>query len=357
VRAALERALDEVGLPGVEVGYDGEAERFSLVRYLEVAGEGEVRPGLLPLETARELAPEVLPGEELGFDLFDLDDGHAARIGVPVDVLHRARRVAVQAARGTLVRVREEAERQKVRERVGDRLEADPFPSMRRAGFAPVVAIGDDPQGSKYGGDPVLSEGEAWPPCPGCGLPLELILQLALDRLPAPVGLSGHLQFFWCTNLETDCAGQTSAWFGAPGASGLLRVVQGATRAPREAERPAETPTRARLTPRRITGWRREEELPHVGGVERQLLEERGISSDDYAVLTPAGEDKLLGWPRWIQGGGPPPPCEQCEAPTRLLYQLASDSHAELCWGDMGRVYLLGCEREPGHLRFFVEMS
>ncbi len=96
VRAALERALDEVGLSGVEVGYDGEAECFSLVRFIEVAGEGEARTGVLPLETARELDPEVRPGEELGFDLFDLEDGRAARIGVPVDVLHRARRVVVQ---------------------------------------------------------------------------------------------------------------------------------------------------------------------------------------------------------------------------------------------------------------------
>jgi hypothetical protein len=357
VRGALARVMAEVGLPGVEVGYDGDAERFSLVRFIEVAGEGAELPGTLRLEVARELAPEVVPGEELGFDLFELDEAHAARIGLAPDVLHRARRVAAQVARGTLVRAREEAKRQQVRARVGERLEAAPFPAMRRASFAPVVAVGDDLQGSKYGGDPVLLEGEAWPSCPACGLPLELILQLALDGLPEPTGLSGHLQFFWCTNLETDCAGQTSAWFGSEGASALLRVVQGATRAPRDAERPAETPARARLTPRRITGWVREDELPHVSAIRDRLLEERGISSDDYEVLTPAGGDKLLGWPRWIQGGWPPPPCDQCEAPTRLLYQLASDSHAELCWGDLGRVYLLGCEREPRHLRFFVEMS
>jgi len=357
VRSAIEQAVGDVGLPSVEVHYDANDQHFLLMRFVEVAEEGDARRGALPLKAAREVAPEVMPGEELGFDLFDLDDDFVAQLGVPPDVRRRACRVAFQAARGALVRAREDVERKRARARVGRRLEAAPFPSMRRPCFEPVVAVGDELQGSQYGGDPILLENEAWPPCPACGIPLELILQLATEALPAPTGLAGHLQFFWCTNLEADCAGQTSAFSGVEGSSGLLRLVQGATRAPRDAERPAETPTRARITPRQITGWAREDELPHLAMVDQTLLEERGIHGEDYHILTPFGGDKLLGFPRWIQGGGPMPRCRACEEPTRLLYQLASDSYAEICWGDLGRVYILGCEREPGHLQFFIEMS
>lgn len=70
------------------------------------------------------------------------------------------------------------------------------------------------------------------------------------------------------------------------------------------------------------------------------------------AVMALRG-DKLGGWPARLQGTRAEPfPCPECGGATLLLYQLDSDSHAEIVWGELvlewQRVFERASKAGPG---------
>ncbi len=77
----------------------------------------------------------------------------------------------------------------------------------RRASWKPVTVAGDGPgTASKFSRAFPGSIAEDWPECPTCRVPMQLLVQLALDTLPPEIGPSlgeGLLQFFAC--LRSEC--------------------------------------------------------------------------------------------------------------------------------------------------------
>src|SRR3954451_11987561 len=112
---------------------------------------------------------------------------------------------------------------------------------------------------SKYGGLPWLKAGEDWPSCTTCGRPLQLFLQLDLDRLPSELGKpfgSGLLQLFYC--VHDNCG--SNGW-EAFSSGKIVRVVFPADEP--GAERSIADVASQPYPTRWITGWNAVTDHPH----------------------------------------------------------------------------------------------
>ena len=227
---------------------------------------------------------------------------------------------------------------------------ADALRPFLRQTFVPVVAE-DDPEGpvSKLGGRPWLPDGESWPTCVNCLVPLQLFLQLDLDALPEGAQDHGHglAQLFYCTSDEPICAVECEAYLPFSDCT-LARVVDprapGMT-APLDLS-PHKFPARA------IVGWEAREDLPSA-----DELSEHGLDLDDHSaqILSdaemPRAGDKLDGWPYWVQGLEYPS-CPTCGATMRLLFQIDSEDNLPYMFGDTGCAHLTQCPEHPEVLAF-----
>jgi hypothetical protein len=55
--------------------------------------------------------------------------------------------------------------------------------------------------------------------------------------------------------------------------------------------------------------------------------------------------DKVLGWPHWVQGAEYPT-CPKCRCRMRYLFQIDSEDHLPITWGDAGILHISQC---PSH--------
>jgi uncharacterized protein YwqG len=202
---------------------------------------------------------------------------------------------------------------------------------------------------SKFGGMALISADYPVPTCPGCQQPMTLLVQLNAADLPAEMAGRLHeqiFQLFYCTNGQTTCESDYEAYFPFS-KSVVARLV------------PLVEPVAGFLAPngfaaKTIVGWVAFLELPHtedwpaLQGAISWDETERIMESEWYMC---ADNDKLGGWPHWIQGPEYPN-CPDCGQQMQLLFQLASEDHLPYMFGDMGIGHITQCPQHPQMLAF-----
>ncbi len=216
-----------------------------------------------------------------------------------------------------------------------------------RTAWLPETADDDGPRtASKLGGTAWIPAGDAWPTCPNCGRPLQLLLQLDPRDAPeaARAGLgSGLLQLFYCTSQDPLCEVDCEAFFPFSACVVARRVApdgEGGDAAP---ELPGAFP------PRRITGWRAVDDLPTPEDAPDVDLPD--AAWDEVYRHGLVERDKLGGWPAWVQGPERPA-CPRCGTAMRVVFQIVSDDTLPIVFGDMGTGHLTVCPEHPDVLAF-----
>ncbi|MBL1175470.1 DUF1963 domain-containing protein [Pantanalinema sp. GBBB05] len=234
----------------------------------------------------------------------------------------------------------------------------------RRLAWKPIVADRDgEATASKFSGMPWLGEDEPYPCCQNCHAPMPLLLQLNLDHLPEELAGrfgSGLLQLFYCSDDTCDD-------YEAFADGKLVRVVQ-----PSASSRSLAAADYPSLPPKTIVGWTSLYDYPsYQEHDELGLIYEYDMSSDqvdtvqihcplvglENAVLPldedeyvpeseeiadPEPGDKLAGYPNWIQNMEYPN-CPQCDRRMELVFQLDSDDHLPVMFGDVGCGHITQC--------------
>lgn len=236
---------------------------------------------------------------------------------------------------------------------------------LRRDSWTMEVEEGEgDPTESRFGGRPWLGKDEGWPDCQSCRKPLPFFFQIETSFLPNPFRKrfpEGLLQMFHCTGYCGNCGEYEGEFLRvlALDEPGVLRDL------PSNAER---------FTARRITGWTKREDYPHledlnelgffidVEGIEETITsvswEALGLDMrktdaslgvlEDYPWASE--ETKLGGWPDWVQAPEKIE-CRDCEGPMDFVLQLNGEHHIDYDFGDAGRGQLFQC---PEHRETFA---
>ena len=220
---------------------------------------------------------------------------------------------------------------------------------------------------SQFGGAPRLLEGEAHPSCHECNRPLQLIVQLDLHTLPseaAELHGSGLLQLFYCTGgTATDGfvqCDQDRGWEPFSDRCSLVRIID----PDRTTADPAIAVAEHSDTASTIVDWEPFPDVPHVedwrslGLTMRfdraQNTEAWQWPGDPVPTAVPEGsideaefrqsatQDKLGGWPSWIQGAEYPH-CPRCDGQMHLVMQIDSNDHVPFMWGDFGIGHITQC--------------
>ena len=224
------------------------------------------------------------------------------------------------------------------------------FPHVRPA-WRPVVTAADGPPGaSKLAGTAWIPAGGAWPTCPNCGTPLQLLVQLDAATLPeAARGDYGEglIQLFYCTSQEPLCEIDCEAF--APFSESVVARLVVPEGVP-EAEAPG---IEGAFPPRRIVGWEAEDDYPHPEEAEARLGVALTDAEADAAWESgyPGVGDKLAGWPAWVQGIEYPE-CPRCGREMALVFQIDSEDHLPIVFGDMGTGHLTQCPEHKDVLAF-----
>ncbi|WP_414550540.1 WGR domain-containing protein [Anabaena sp. CCY 0017] len=243
-----------------------------------------------------------------------------------------------------------------------------------RPAWKPMVIEGDgDSLASKFCGRPWLAEEETWPTCPNCAQPMQLFLQLNLADLPEPLGEefgTGLLQMFHC--IPGDCQPEYECgtiFYGrvpfliknvrirlvqplGNGSTPPLPTIDGQEYG---IDFPAKT----------ITDWVEIEDYPHpddliaqVYGWDQVTNYDRGnelagrLGLEEYDEVYPTDEDdKLAGYPRWVQDMECPG-CPICHAPMRQVFQLASCQNLPYMFGDIGIAHIMQCKTHKDQFAF-----
>jgi uncharacterized protein YwqG len=204
---------------------------------------------------------------------------------------------------------------------------------------------------TRIGGTPWLPKGVDWPVCPNCKKHMALLLQLDLEDLPkgAPSYGKGLAQLFYCLNTQPQCEVDCQAFF--PYAKSVVaRVVS--KKGPGQDAAPVDVP--GPVTPKLITGWTIQEDLPNLEELEELGLEidfESELGETYEGAKVPRSGDKLGGWPFWVQSIEYPK-CRACKKTMRLLFQIDSNDVVGPQWGDMGCAHLTQCPTHKDRLAF-----
>ncbi|MDX1803070.1 MAG: DUF1963 domain-containing protein [Alcanivorax sp.] len=217
--------------------------------------------------------------------------------------------------------------------------------SLKRSSWRPLSGPAVPGAMSKFGGNPLLRQGEGWPCCGHCHQPMQLFVQLDARDLPAAAGMpfgDGILQVFYCTNMDEECEIMEQSYLPFSEAT-LCRVL------PREQCHGFDAPPAViedAFEERALTGWLAQTdfpsraELPLLHGLDLQALQQLG--APDFA----RPGDKLLGWPHWRQTVNYPP-CPCCERPMAYVLQLDSLSTLPFMFGDNGCAHVCQCPSHP----------
>jgi len=69
------------------------------------------------------------------------------------------------------------------------------------------------------------------------------------------------------------------------------------------------------------------------------------------------GDDKLAGWPRWVQDIEYPN-CPTCDGVmNQFIFQLESDDNIPWLWGDLGTGYLVQCPEHKNKVAFLWQCT
>lgn len=222
-----------------------------------------------------------------------------------------------------------------------------------RTAWVPRTEESDGELGaSKFCGRPWLAADEAWPPCPNCDRPLQLFLQLDLTELPAGAqevcGDEGLLQLFYCVSSNPMCELDCEAYlpFARSVVARWVEDPSGPTN--RDASGPDEP-----FPARKITGWRPTKDLPGWLDLTQELDGEVSDAVADRLAEAgfPLTEDKLGGWPAWVQGLEYPQ-CPECGDRMEVIFQIDSEDNVPHMFGDAGTGHLSRCPSHPHVLTF-----
>jgi hypothetical protein len=228
--------------------------------------------------------------------------------------------------------------------------------SQRRPAWKPTVSDGaGDPSGSRFGGPAYSASGPEL--CGICRAPMPLLIQLDLESTPGGIG-RGLLQAFYCADADCEQTGDGWSPFSQMHRVRMVDKSGGAL-----------TPTPNDHPARAIVGWEPLQDLPSAQdhdelGLELQYdfvqktvaircpsvgLDAPPIGIDDLTAEQIADAetgDKLLGWPHWVQGAEYPS-CPECKSRMRYLFQIDSEDHLPIMWGDVGIAHLSQCPNHP----------
>ncbi len=240
--------------------------------------------------------------------------------------------------------------------------------SHSRKAWIPVVEDGDgSATSSKFCGTPWIGEGAEWPNCGNCNQPLEHFLQLNLDELPAALGKkfgTGLLQLFYC--IKDDCQGM-GGWEPFSEDLNHVRIVH-ATPAAKKTNNPTE------FAASEIVGWTETTDFPCIEEHTVLGLEfDYGLEGNTVHVKCPAfglqwdeipdmeelieqmpssiTNDKLGGWPNWVQGIEYPN-CTRCGTAMHLIMQVDSQDNVPFMFGDMGIGHITQCPEHKDVVAF-----
>lgn len=220
--------------------------------------------------------------------------------------------------------------------------------ALARTGYLPVVEEGEgQPAATRFGGRPWLANGESWPNCGACGEPMMFLVQVnraeLTDRQAEYLRGDGLMQLFYCQ--DWDCSADIWKPFSA---GSLARLVPSASL---EDGGFAVAPTTLRLVdPNLVVGWTERTESP--GPEERPRYGiDLELSWDDEDRLGPVEDDKLGGWPCWMQHVEYPD-CPRCGTEMNLVLQIPSESLADVLLGDAGVGHVTQCHTHPDVLAF-----
>ena len=225
----------------------------------------------------------------------------------------------------------------------------EPLLPFVRTAWRPVVAEEDGPpDASTMAGTAWIPEGETWPTCPNCGKPLQLLVQLNTASLPEAVRGEygeGLIQLFYCTSQDPLCEVDCEAFFPfAESVVARLVVSEGVP----EAVAPEIADA---FPPRRIVDWEAFDDYPSGEEATSRLGVELTDEEWDAAWEGTQYGDKLGGWPGWVQGVEYPA-CPRCGQEMRLVFQVDSDDHLPIVFGDMGTGHLTQCPEHKDVLAF-----
>lgn len=185
---------------------------------------------------------------------------------------------------------------------------------------------------SKYGGYPYLRNQNDWPTCANCKKHMPLFLQLNLNDLPTKKE-DGLIQLFYCTNYDQNCESELEAFFPFSKASACRKI---------KIENPS-----AEIKPnlneifdeKVIVDWNPKDDYPHF---EEYALRNIDVDTDDVYDLMEdrdqgltISDDKLFGWPYWIQSEEYPYD-RKTKAQMELLFQLGESEIIPYMFGDAG---------------------
>lgn len=222
-------------------------------------------------------------------------------------------------------------------------------PYKRLAWFPETRENVVDPMCSKFSGIPAISKKEAWPCCKNCDEPMQLFLQLNSDELPESeknLFGDGILQVFYCTNWDKECEVNCEAFFPFS-KSTLLRIVNYKID---DIVALKENPVKEVFPEKQIIGWNSKEDYPNWEELESLGIELSDEQSDLLCDMDyPLPQDKLLGWPYWVQGVEYPD-CPECKKPMKLIFQIDSEDNLPYMFGDSGCAHVTQCETHKDKL-------
>lgn len=204
---------------------------------------------------------------------------------------------------------------------------------LKRTAYLPITSQHENTfsDQSKIGGFPYLRNADDWPTCPNCQKHLQLFVQLNLEQIPERKD-NGLAQLFYCTSKEPDCETALKAFFPFSSAVVCRRITVNGPSAIIQ-------PVIDTIFPEKvITGWEPKDDYPHVEEYESLGLE---INEEVLEIMEARGlgltidEDKLFGWPYWIQGVEYPSD-RATNRPMELLFQLDSEDNLPYMFGDSG---------------------
>ena len=201
---------------------------------------------------------------------------------------------------------------------------------------------------SRLGGFPFLPEGEPWPVCEKCEVPLFFVGQFGRDlpQLPLPNGCD-LLCIYKCTNYDCD---DWMLFTGPP----YFHLYNTAECFPIQQPDAAWDSSGVYIPPELdendVIDFGEEAGFPYEIALGETLIEYPRIDEfdsyreidgsirDPYSKRYPRSGTKLLGHPRWLQA--PRYPNCRCE---RVMVQLLQLDYPHVQLGDAGRMHVMYC--------------
>ncbi len=202
---------------------------------------------------------------------------------------------------------------------------------------------------SKIGGLPFLRNEDDWPVCPNCKKNMQLFVQLNLEELPEKRD-KGIAQLFYCTSNEPHCESEKEAFFP------FSKVVECRIIEATDTSVLIEPKTDELFEEKLITNWIPKDDYPHFEeyaqlGIELDLEDEVYELMEQRETGLPIEQDKLFGWPYWVQSVEYPFD-RKTGTKMELLFQLASEDNLPYMFGDVGIGHLTQSPKNKEELGF-----